>query len=129
PRDAAALLRLRGQARRDLAPYGLRSQWRAGLANMWIGLGKQWPLSRVRRLLPKGDRHKTLDSGGLVLAVVGADGAGKSTLIKHIAKWLSWRLVVRTFYMGSSRPSAGTRLWKAAGDLAMLARAGCRRLF
>jgi thymidylate kinase len=101
----------------------------AGLANLWISLGKQWPLRRIRRLLPKGDRHKTPASGGLMLAFVGADGAGKSTHIKHIAKWLSWRLEVRTYYMGSSRPSAGTRVWKTAGDLAMFMRAGCRRVF
>jgi hypothetical protein len=130
PRSGRVLYRLRGQARRELAPYQRHSRLRAGAANFWIMLTKQSPFDRIiRRLLPNRDKHKTPASGGMTVAFVGADGAGKSTIIKHIVKWLSWRLVVRTYYMGSSRPSAGTRALKGAADLAQLGYAGCRRLF
>jgi hypothetical protein len=128
PRDATNLWRLRARLRRDLAPYRLRGETVAGLRNLWTSLGKQWPFRRVRRLLPLGDRHKTPVAGGLTVAFVGADGAGKSTVIAQIVKWLSWRLVVHTCYMGSSRPSAGTRVWKYAGDAVQLAAAVSRRL-
>jgi thymidylate kinase len=130
PRDARVLVRLRGAARHTLAPYRLRGQLRASLENAWIMLGKTWPFDRViRRVLPKSDKHKTPASGGLAVAFIGADGAGKSTIIKHVVKWLSWRMVVKTYYMGSARPSAATRVFKGMGDVAQIARAGSRRLF
>jgi thymidylate kinase len=130
PRAGWRLLRLRRRVRRALAPYQRHSRLRAGVANFWIELTKQWPFDRVlRRLMPGRDKHKTPVAGGLMVAFIGADGAGKSTIIKHIVKWLSWRLVVRTYYMGSSQPSIRTRVWKGAADLAQIAHAGCRRVF
>lgn len=38
---------------------------------------------------------------GLSIAFIGQDGAGKSTISKEIEKWLSWKLDVKSFYMGS----------------------------
>ncbi len=130
PRDGRTLAHLRNQVRRELAPYQRHGRLHAGAANFWIELGRQWPFDRIRRrLLPGRDKHKTPVVGGMMIAFIGADGAGKSTIIKHIVKWLSWRLVVRTYYMGSSRPSLGTRVLAGAADLAQLAHASCRRLF
>lgn len=43
---------------------------------------------------------KILQENGIVIAVIGADGSGKSTLIKNITPWLSWKLEVRSLYLG-----------------------------
>jgi hypothetical protein len=40
-------------------------------------------------------------SGGLVVAFVGVDGSGKSTLVKEINKWLSWKIDIFPIYFGS----------------------------
>lgn len=47
-----------------------------------------------------------LPQGGITIAMLGADGSGKSTLSKEITKWLSWKLDVKNFYLGSKQPSA-----------------------
>ena len=43
---------------------------------------------------------KTIDGQGKIISLVGADGAGKSTLIADIEKWLSWKLDVVRYYYG-----------------------------
>jgi thymidylate kinase len=50
-----------------------------------------------------------LGSGGLAIALVGADGSGKSTLADELEAWLGWKLDVRRYYLGSKAPSGATR--------------------
>ena len=38
---------------------------------------------------------------GLTVAFIGQDGAGKSTVVSEIGKWLSWKIDARNFYLGS----------------------------
>ena len=38
---------------------------------------------------------------GLLIAFIGQDGAGKSTVTAEIEKWLSWKLDVHRYYLGS----------------------------
>lgn len=38
---------------------------------------------------------------GLVIAFIGQDGAGKSTVTTDIEKWLSWKLDAHRYYLGS----------------------------
>ncbi len=38
---------------------------------------------------------------GVILAFIGTDGAGKSTMTKNIQSWLSWKIEVQQFYLGS----------------------------
>jgi thymidylate kinase len=45
-------------------------------------------------------RKKTIDGQGKVISLVGADGAGKSTHVAEIEKWLSWKLDVVRYYYG-----------------------------
>jgi thymidylate kinase len=130
PRDGRTLARLRDQVRRELAPYQRYGWLRARLSYLRGMFTHQWPFDRiVRRIAPDLDKRKRPVMGGLTLAFVGADGAGKSTIIKHITKWLSWRLDVRAYYLGTSKPSPVTKLLKATADAAQLGYAGCRRLF
>jgi thymidylate kinase len=49
---------------------------------------------------------RTLPHGGLSVAILGADGAGKSTLTEAIAEWLAREVAVVTTYGGSGKGSA-----------------------
>ena len=40
-------------------------------------------------------------SGGLVVAFVGVDGSGKSTLVRETKQWLSWKIDIFPMYFGS----------------------------
>lgn len=40
-------------------------------------------------------------SGGKIIVFIGVDGAGKSTLIREVEKWMSWKIDVLTLYFGS----------------------------
>lgn len=50
--------------------------------------------------MPASKSKKVLPGRGRVIALVGADGSGKSTLVKDLASWLSWKLSVHTVYLG-----------------------------
>jgi thymidylate kinase len=39
--------------------------------------------------------------GGIIVAFLGVDGAGKSTLIQEINKWISWKVDTQHIYFGS----------------------------
>ena len=53
-------------------------------------------LMRVFRATPKN----CFASGGLFIAIVGGDGAGKTTVIDELYKWLSDKYEVRKLHMG-----------------------------
>ncbi len=44
---------------------------------------------------------KSLKGNGLMIAFIGQDGAGKSTVTHLINEWLSWKLNARRLYLGS----------------------------
>lgn len=119
PRNAATLLHLRREARRALRAYErmpARSAWWRYVRARASGA---WPLRIVTRSAGrKALKRKSPRSGGLVVAVIGSDGAGKSTAIEHIVDWLGWRLNVSVQYLGSSQPSRRTALVKRAAKLA-----------
>lgn len=105
PRDGRALLRLRGQVRRALAPYQRAGRARA----MLVYFRELWRRrNRFLRLTPA--RGMTLPDGGRSLALVGADGAGKSTMCGQLRGWLAGRLDARVYYLGSKEPSRRSAL-------------------
>jgi len=57
---------------------------------------------------------KKFSKGGKIIAVVGCDGSGKSTIVAELARWLSWKNDVIRLYMGSGDGNVGifTRLKK-----------------
>lgn len=126
PRDARALVRVRRQARRALRPFERSPARSAWGRYMRARLGAQWPLRLLTRSAGRrAVKRKSPQAGGLMVAIVGSDGAGKSTAVSHIVDWLAWRLNVSVAYLGSSQPSRGTAATKRA---AKLARAAMRRL-
>ncbi len=59
--------------------------------------------SRPFRKLGFGVKPKTLTGGGVVIALIGADGAGKTRLSRDLASWLRWKLAVRHLYFGQPK--------------------------
>ena len=55
----------------------------------------------VRRVWPL--RKKVLPSEGVCVALVGADGSGKTTLAGDLKRWLDWKLETRWLYFGIAR--------------------------
>jgi thymidylate kinase len=122
PRAGYKLFNLRRSVRQALRPFQRYSRPRA-LAGTYQELWGELPFIKS-----KEDKRMTRREGGLRIAFVGADGAGKSTIIKQTVKWMSWRLRVRTYYMGSNQPSAGTGVLKQLSKIVNRGAAGCRRL-
>lgn len=98
PRAGYKLYQLRQKLRRELVPCQYHSRWHVTSQYFGILLRRQF-----RRYAY--DSKKTLATGGMTIAIIGADGAGKSTIIGHMRKYLSWKLKSRTYYMGSQEPS------------------------
>ncbi|MDK3257087.1 hypothetical protein [Blastococcus capsensis] len=88
---------------------------------------------RVRRRVEWGVRHyvlgqrntKRLMAGGRVIAVVGGDGAGKSTLVNALAGWLNGPLDTRVMHMG--KPPRTPANVAVKGGLYLARRAGLVR--
>lgn len=98
--------RLRNQLRSELAPYQRYSRRSATVRYFRSSFAARRSFFSKQPSIQK----KIIIPGGMTIAFIGADGAGKSTILKEVYKWLSWRLTVYTYYMGSKQPSRRTRL-------------------
>ena len=121
-RSGLQFFHLRGRLRHALHPYQRYGHFHSFL-QYYRAL---WHQSKLFSLFSP-QRKMTLFNGGNTIAIIGSDGAGKSTIIQHVMAWLSWRLTTRTYYMGSSQPSFTTDLLKRIAKTAQLGRNGCRR--
>jgi thymidylate kinase len=99
PRAGVHLLLLRSRLRR-----ALRARRRHG--RVQAGVTYAHALWRHRGLFGRRDvPGMTLPCGGTTVALVGADGSGKTTVAADVARWLGWKLETRVHYLGSKAPS------------------------
>jgi thymidylate kinase len=104
--DSSTTARVRAcrQLSAQLAPCARRS--RAGDVSL-----KLWRrgVATVRSRLPFDEPRKQLSGGGAIVALVGADGAGKSTCVDGLASWLRKDFEVAKLHLGRP-PRSGLTL-------------------
>ncbi len=109
PADPLELHRLRGLFAEVLPRYRRLSRGRIALGRSLERLAYLWRRARGRR--PRGHRLER----GVFVAVVGPDGAGKSTLVEDLRRWLVPPLEVHTTYLGKGSVVADA--WQGAAAL------------
>lgn len=105
PRDGYKLFRLRAGVRQALRRFQRRNSLQASLTyfqQAWHRRKSWWKFAP--------DRKMTRLNGGKTFALIGADGAGKSTLCQEFVRWLGWRVDVQPYYLGSKQPSWSSKL-------------------
>ncbi len=81
------------------APGAALRGWARELGHVLFRLGRVFQGAPPRST-------RTLPHGGVTIAVLGADGAGKSTLVDELTRWLQREVSVVTTYGGSGVGSA-----------------------
>jgi thymidylate kinase len=81
--------------RRCLATSGRRAWWADTGVRVWRRL--YWRFER--RVLGRTP-HKRLADGGALIAIVGGDGAGKSSVVDGLSFWLGQHLATTTVHLG-----------------------------
>ncbi|MFO1034694.1 MAG: hypothetical protein U1E15_11655 [Hyphomicrobiales bacterium] len=61
----------------------------------------------LRPLSPRAQVGKTLPVCGVTVAVIGSDGAGKSTVTAALTKWLRFKLDTECLYLGTGDGGSG----------------------
>jgi len=79
----------------------------ARLKGAWLNL-RASAAKELRKVRPATVTGKQAAGPGLVVAFIGSDGSGKSTVTAEIRKWLRYKLDVHGYYLGSGQGS--TRL-------------------
>ncbi len=104
PRAGLRFFRIRGRLRTALRAHQRHGRLVATVDYVSIA----WRHRRRLRRRPLEARMRPI-RGGTTIALVGADGAGKSTIAAALTGWLGWKLQVRSAYLGSKEPSLASR--------------------
>ena len=82
---------------------------RPQVIDIWLQLWRRLAMAGKRRL-SGGIPGKRMKNGGILVAFVGGDGAGKTTVIEGISEWLSPPFVTTKVHLGKPSWSWTTRL-------------------
>jgi thymidylate kinase len=88
-----------------------RMSWGRGLSTAAVRNGNMLLHRGMRLVSDTPQVAKTLPGRGLVVAVVGSDGAGKSTVTSALTHWLRFKLDTHNLYLGTG--DGGTSLFDA----------------
>ena len=112
--------------RRAAAPALERQRSFGPLESLALRTGRElswWASGLNRRLLhlpvPLRRTHPT---GGRIIALLGPDGSGKSTVAREVRAWLSWKVDVYPVYFGSGDGPASLLRWPLKAALALRGR-------
>jgi hypothetical protein len=107
PRPLQSQRDLRRRIRKAVAHFRTHSCIEGATRAVWRGLHAAW--SRLNRHELRWPRpwNRRVTGGGIVVAVIAVDGAGKSTLVRGICGWLGQEVDVLPLYFGTGdgRPS------------------------
>jgi len=113
------MLTLRGRAMPVLRLYRMYpradaslQRWRRELQSLHSKFGRRFPALA-------GAISRTDPRGGVLVAFMGPDGAGKSRLANQIASWLRWKLDARVSYFGSGDGPSSLARWPLKLGLSM----------
>ena len=91
---------MEAQARLPLGMDVIQKMWNRGVKAI------------KRRFTKSGSRHR-LSGGGAMIAIVGGDGAGKTTTVESLYAWLSRDFDAIRVHLGKPPESASTRVIRA----------------
>ena len=75
----------------------------------WFSSLMKLAFTQVQRRIGSRKKNKVLQAGGVIIAIVGSDGTGKSTVVSEIGRWLGKDFLVRKIHAG--KPSTS---WETA---------------
>ena len=97
---------------RALAPHARRRPGPDAMVRLW----RRGRIMVRRHVLHRPQPRGRLENGGALIAVVGGDGAGKSTIVDELHAWLSRDLATTKVHLGqppsSLTSSVVRRVWK-----------------
>ena len=87
--------------RKKLAPYRRYPEIVVAIKYLYfrIAFAVKKILNKLR--IDKPVYRKELRKPGLLIAFIGPDGCGKSTVTSEVEKWLTWKIEASRFYLGS----------------------------
>jgi hypothetical protein len=112
--------RTAGRLHRALDAHGRRSRRGDAAVRIWRRLA--WGTRRLVRGAPR----KKPAGGGLLVAIVGGDGAGKSSAVADLTGWLSATFATETIHLGKPPPHVASFVVK--GPMVVLRRLGLLRV-
>jgi thymidylate kinase len=107
---------LYGQVKKHYRMSWLSALTQAALLNLRLLATRIW----LKQIGPIRYR-KVIDGRGFMVALVGSDGSGKSTVSRSLLEWLHYKLDAHFYYMGSGDGAAGwvqrvrrglSRIWR-----------------
>jgi thymidylate kinase len=85
-----------------------RRRWRRAVAPALAPFRGHRPAGRLR---PARQRPAAIAAGGLIVALLGSDGSGKSTVSNELVRWLQPAVRVERIYFGSGQGPSSLLRW------------------
>ncbi|NNF13748.1 MAG: hypothetical protein HKN72_11015 [Gemmatimonadetes bacterium] len=105
-REPEVLSRLRAITLRSLSPH--RRFGRIKATHMQLSRGCRALVARAKRRIGVfSQTKKRMEGAGAIIAIIGSDGAGKSTVTRELVRWLRWKVDAHMVYLGSGDGRVG----------------------